>query len=78
MTGPRRPAKAACLWIPINGYQMPTGGKREGACRPWEQRNKVTARIRDIAHGYDVDAVGALVETMRDAEAPPCGADGGE
>ncbi|QLL11715.1 hypothetical protein [Pseudomonas chlororaphis] len=49
---------------------MALGGKREGAGRPKGQRNKITADIKVIAQAFGEEAVNALVEIMRDGDAP--------
>ena len=50
---------------------MAAGGKRTGAGRPKGQRNKITADIKVIAQQYGEEAITALVEIIRDGEAPP-------
>ncbi|MCO8160963.1 hypothetical protein NRB16_24545 [Pseudomonas sp. LJDD11] len=50
---------------------MTAGGKRPGAGRPKGGRNKVTADIKVIAQSYGEEAITALVEILRDGEAPP-------
>lgn len=49
---------------------MTAGGKRPGAGRPKGQRNKITADIKAIAQSYGEEAIVALVEIIRDGEAP--------
>lgn len=49
---------------------MALGGKREGAGRPAGSKNKITADVKEIAQAYGEEAVKALVEIVRDGEAP--------
>jgi hypothetical protein len=49
---------------------MAYGGKREGAGRPAGVRNKVTKDVKDLAQEFGEEAIKALVEIVRDGEAP--------
>ena len=46
------------------------GGKRTGSGRKPGIKNKVTIDLRKIAQPYSKEAIGVLVEIMRDTEAP--------
>jgi len=46
------------------------GGKRTGSGRKPGAKNKVTVDLKKIAQPYSKEAVGVLVEIMRDTKAP--------
>lgn len=47
------------------------GGRRPGSGRKLGVKNKATIDLKKIAEPYSKEAVGVLVEVMRDKEAPP-------
>lgn len=49
---------------------MALGGKREGAGRKPGVRNKITKDVKDLAQEFGEEAIKALVEIVRDGEAP--------
>jgi len=54
----------------VKSKQSKRGGRRPGSGRKKGQPNKATIDLKQVARPYSKEAIGVLVEIMRDEEAP--------